>query len=89
MVRIEVGMTVTYVKNSIGVDVPKLHRVVYAQTEGKVQAQWQISYKDYKVNEWLKANCQHPYYHSPGYLYEKFIEFECDKDALLFALRWQ
>jgi hypothetical protein len=89
LVYIEVVVTVTYVKNSIGVDVPKLHRVVYAQTEGKVEAQWQISYKDYKVNEWLKANCKHPYYHSPGYLTEKFIEFECDKEALLFAFRWQ
>ena len=81
-------MTITYVKNSIGVDVPKLHRVVYAKTVDGVQSMWQISYKDYLIANWLVENSQHPYYHSPGYLKEKFIEFECDKDALLFALRW-
>jgi hypothetical protein len=85
-------MAVTYVETNFGIDktikVPKLHRVVYAQTEGLVQAQWQKSYLDYKVNAWLEANARHPYYHSPGYLYEKFIEFECDEDAVLFALRW-
>jgi hypothetical protein len=85
-------MAVTYVDVKFGTDttltVPKLHRVVYAQTEGQVLAQWQVSYLDYKVNEWLKANTRHPYYRSPGYLYEKFIEFECDEDAVLFALKW-
>ena len=68
---------------------PKLHKVVYAHTVDEVQAMWQISYKDYLIANWLEENCKHPYYHSPGYLTEKFIEFECDKEALLFALRWQ
>jgi hypothetical protein len=49
---------------------------------------YQISYKDHLVDSWLKENCRHPYYHSPGYLRKKFIEFECDEDAMLFALRW-
>lgn len=70
------------------VQVPVLHRVTYAQTVDNVQAQYQRSYKDYLVDEWLKENCKHSYYHSPGYLKEKFIQFECDEDALLFALRW-
>jgi hypothetical protein len=83
-------MAVTYKTNSKfpGVNFPVLHRVVYAHTLDGVPAQWQISYKDYRVNEWLKENCKHPYYHSPGYLREKFIEFECDYDAMMFALRW-
>jgi hypothetical protein len=84
-------MTVTYIKHKTNlgnVKVPKLHRVVYAYTFDGVPAQWQISYKDYLVNEWLKDNCQHNYYHSPGYLKEKFIEFECDEEAFMFALRW-
>ncbi len=85
-------MAVTYVDVKFGIEktlkVPKLHRVVYAYTFDGVPAQWQVSYKDYKVNDWLKSNCKHPYYHSPGYLKEKFIEFECDEDALMFALRW-
>lgn len=83
-------MTVTYKTNPgfPGINFPVLHRVVYSQTTDQVQAQWQVSYLDHKVNEWLKSNCKHPYYHSPGYLYEKFIEFECDQEAVLFALRW-
>jgi hypothetical protein len=70
------------------VKVPVLHRVVYAHTVDGSMAQWQVSYKDYQVNQWLSDNCQHPYYHSPGYLTEKFIEFECDEEAVMFALRF-
>lgn len=70
------------------VKVPLLHRVVYAHTFDGVPAQWQVSYKDYLVNQWLKDNCQHRYYHSPGYLTEKFVEFEDDEEAVMFALRW-
>lgn len=86
-------MTVTYrdpIPSWAGVNVklPALHRVKYAHTLDGVPAQWQVSYKDYRVNQWLKDNCRHPYYHSPGYLEEKFIDFECDEDAMMFALRW-
>lgn len=82
-------MTITY-KNSkyLNVPVPVLHKVVYALTVDGVQAQWQISYKDYIVNEWLKENCSSPYYRSPGYFHEKFIEFEDDEEAFMFALRF-
>jgi hypothetical protein len=80
-------VTVTYhPMPALDVKVPVLHKVVYANTTDSVQAQWQVSYKDYIVNEWLKENCMHPYYHSPGYLCEKFIEFECDEEAAIFAL---
>ena len=82
-------MTITYKHSKhLNVSVPVLHKVVYAKTVDGVQAQWQISYKDYKVNEWLEANCRSPYYRSPGYLEEKFIEFEDDAEAVMFALRW-
>ena len=67
---------------------PKLHKVVYAKTVDNAMAMYQISYKDHLVDAWLAENCKHPYYHSPGYLKEKFIEFECDRDAMWFALRW-
>ena len=66
----------------------QLYKIKYAETVDGVQAQWQISYKDYIVNQWLKENCKSPYYHSPGYLTEKFIEFEDEKEAMMFALRW-
>lgn len=81
-------MTVTYksAKCNPDVRIPVLHKVVYAKTTDGVKAQWQISYKDYIVNEWLKENCKGPYYHSPGYLEEKFIEFENQEDAALFRL---
>lgn len=83
-------MTVTYTTHDdyTGIKFPKLHRVVYAETAGGVLAAYQRSYKDHLVDAWLEANCKKPYYHSPGYLTEKFIEFEDDAEAVMFALRW-
>lgn len=83
-------MTVTYKTNTIGLQVPILHRVVYGEytlTDFDF-VQEQYSHEDHLVNEWLKANCKHPYYHSPGWHYQKSIQFECELDAMLFALRW-
>lgn len=83
-------MTITY-KPMPGfpeIKMPVLHQVKYAETVDHVQAYYQRSYLDHLVDAWLISNCKHPYYHSPGYLKEKFIQFECDEDALLFALRW-
>ena len=83
-------MAITYKTNDAwpGIKFPVLHRVKYADTVDGVRAAYQRSYKDHLVDEWLKDNCKEPYYHSPGYLTEKFIEFECDRDATFFALRW-
>jgi hypothetical protein len=67
---------------------PKLYRVVYAHTTDGVMAAYQRSVKDHLVDQWLEENCHGRYYHSPGYLTEKFIEFEDGQDATLFALRW-
>jgi hypothetical protein len=68
--------------------VPQLHRVIYAKTLDHVDAYYQRSYLDHQVDAWLEANCRSPYYHGPGYLKEKFIEFEDGEEALLFALKW-
>ena len=65
-----------------------LYKVKYADTVDAVLAQWQVSYKDYIVNKWLEENCHYPYYHSPGWTTEKFIEFENGEEALLFTLRF-
>lgn len=83
-------MTITYKTNDAwpGVKFPVLHKVVYAYTADHVDAFYQRSYKDHLVDTWLEANCKSPYYHSPGYLQEKFIQFEDDQEAMLFALRW-
>lgn len=85
-------MAVTYIETSFGTSqtfkVPQLHKVVYAHTFEGVPAMWQVSYKDYLVNEWLKDNCKHAYYHSGGWDREKSIQFECDEEAMMFALRW-
>jgi hypothetical protein len=83
-------MTVTYkeLKGFSGIKVPVLHRVKYADTADNMPAWTQRSYKDYLVDEWLKAYCKGNYYHSPGWMKEKFIEFEDDCDAVMFALRW-
>lgn len=82
-------MAITYINPWPAVPnlkVPVLHKVVYANTVDHVQAFYQRSYKDHLVDTWLKENCRSPYYHSPGYLREKFIHFECDEEAALFAL---
>lgn len=84
-------MAITYVNKKYGetdLKFPKLHQVVYAKTVNDMPAWTQRSLKDHQVDEWLKANCRHPYYRSPGYLHEKFVQFECDEDATFFALRW-
>ncbi len=65
-----------------------MHKVVYDYTSDRVLAQYQRSYKDHLVDEWLKTNCKGNYYHSPGWTTEKFIEFEDGKDAMWFSLRW-
>lgn len=67
---------------------PKLHKIVYAHTTEGVAARYQQSYKDYQVNMWLRENCRGNYYHHPGWTDEKFIEFEDERDAAWFTLRW-
>ena len=83
-------MTVTYTTNEKWpyIKFPKLHRVVYGETTDGTLAAYQRSYKDHLVDEWLRANCRHLYYHSPGYLTQKFIEFEDDAEAMMFALKY-
>ena len=81
-------MTITYKTNSIGIKCPVLHKVVYSKSPDGIQSQYYHTYKDCLVDEWLKKNCRHTYYHGPGYLPEKSIQFECDEDAMWFALRW-
>ena len=82
-------MTITYTTpwpEHPQVKMPVLHKVKYAETVDHVQAFYQRSYKDHLVDSWLRDNCRSPYYHSPGYLREKFIQFEDDEEAVLFAL---
>lgn len=83
-------MTVTHKTSDKwpGINFPVLHRVKYAETVDHMQAFYQRSYLDHLVDAWLKENCKAPYYHSPGYLREKFIEFEDDEEAFMFAMRW-
>lgn len=70
------------------VEVVMMYKVIYAYTVDHVEAFYQRRYKDHLVDAWLEENCQGPYYHSPGYLKVKFIEFEDKEDAVWFALRW-
>lgn len=81
-------MTVTYRKNILDLDVPVLHKVVYDYIDDSEPIFTRYRSKDIVVNEWLKQNCRHGYYHSPPHMREKFIQFECDQEAVLFALRW-
>lgn len=83
-------MTITYkpMPGFPGIKTPVLHKVVYAHTVDHVDAFYQRSYLDHKVDAWLEANCRSPYYHGPGYLKEKFIQFEDDAEAVAFALKY-
>lgn len=83
-------MAITYTTNTVfpKVKFPVLHKIVYAHTVDGAMAAYQRSYKDCLVDEWLEANCKHGYYHSPGWMTEKFIQFEDDREAVMFALRW-
>ena len=72
-------MTVTYKPLKLFPEIltPVLHKVKY-----------HINAEDYQLNTWLKENCKGYYYHSPGWMKEKFIQFEDDHDAVMFALKW-
>jgi hypothetical protein len=83
-------MTIIYKHSKyLNVRVPVLHKVVYDRRLGEnVPAKFQRSLLDVNVDAWLEENCEYGYYHSPGYIHEKFIEFEDDKEAFMFALRF-
>jgi len=83
-------VTIVYKTNDTwpGIKFPKLYKVVYSRWTDGVLAAYRRSYKDHLVDEWLKENCKHGYYHSPGYLEEKFIQFEDDEEAFVFALKF-
>jgi hypothetical protein len=83
-------MTVTYktTPNWPGIKFPVLHKVVYAHTIDGVAAQYQNSYKDYLIRKWCEDNCKGRFYLHPGWTTEKFVQFEDEQDAVLFALKW-
>ena len=82
-------MAVTYRPMEMfpNVQVPVLHTVHYSTSVDGVAAEYQKSLLDYQVDVWLRENCRAAYYHST-YHQDKFIQFEDDEDAVLFALRW-
>lgn len=84
-------MAITYVNKKYGgtdLRFPVLHTVVYATTADGVIASYQRSLKDCKVDAWLEENCNNRYYHSPGYERIKYIQFEDDVEAAMFALKF-
>lgn len=56
-------------------EVPVLHRVHFRK------------YRFAEMREWLEANCGARYYVAPGWATD-FVEFEDDRDATAFAMRW-
>lgn len=80
-------MTKTYVTSPLSpnLTVPKLHKVVY----GKRDMNGPLVYEHEgtaKIREWCQQHCKEPFYMSPGWMEEVFIQFEDDEDAMLFAL---
>lgn len=83
-------MAITYIEKKFGlasIKIPKLHRVHYGTSVDGIYAKYQKSLRDYQIDSWLKENCRAPYYHST-YHFDKFIQFEDDEDAVMFALMW-
>ena len=82
-------MTITYKDWDLipGKKIAVLHKVHYSTSVDGVDAQYQKSLLDYQVDQWLEDNCKERYYHST-YHRDKFIQFEDDEDAMMFALRW-
>lgn len=82
-------MAVTYVPMPGFPDIktPKLHRVVYGRYDPD-QSLPDYTLEYYGIREWCELHCSNPFYFSPGWTDEKFIEFEDNNDATLFALRW-
>ena len=66
------------------------HRVVYhryGEGDGMLAGHLR-TIKDDNVDQWLRENCRGGYYHNPPWRREKFIEFDNEQDAVMFALRW-
>ena len=69
------------------VKVPVLHKIVYGYAESfETYDEWNL--KDQKIRLWCQNMCSAPFYFHPGYTRKKFIQFEDDRDAVLFALWW-
>ncbi len=83
-------MTITYKTTDKfpGIKFPVLHKVTYAHTTDGVEARFQHSYRDYQVRAWCENHCTAPFYMHPGYTQDKFVQFEDDGDAFMFALTW-
>lgn len=83
-------MAITYRTSTVfpNIKLPVLHRVVYGYFDNPVDQLYHRGWLLRQIDAWLEANCRNPYYHSPGYCKEQFIEFEDDEEAVLFALRW-
>jgi hypothetical protein len=84
-------MTITYksLLSFPGVKIPVLHKVVYSNTVDNLPAYTQTSYKDFLVKKWCKENCKHKFYiNTSNHTTEKFVEFEDDREAFLFKLKF-
>lgn len=88
-------MTITYVQKKLGTEttftIPVLHKVVYGMRERfNANGPWFTNrhHNQPEIDAWLKVNCKNPYYTSPGWTDEYFIQFEDDEEAMMFALRW-
>lgn len=84
-------MAVTMIERTVGdgkpYKVPKLHRIVW-KTRTWAGSPSYLDENFPEMDAWCEKNCRHPYYHGPAWQHDCFIEFECDQDATMFALRW-
>lgn len=65
------------VNGLVDLEVPVLHRV-YLKDRA-----WY-----YRQGSWCYENCIAPFYFAPDWQERFFVEFQDDRDAVAFALRW-
>ena len=71
-------MAVTYVENHLGFKVPRLHTVHVRRDR----------YSHLELYAWCRAHCTGAFYIIPNWHERSGCQFEDDRDAVLFALRW-
>lgn len=75
---------ITYKTNIVNISIPVLHKVIYGTSN--THEPW--SAKDREVHTWCCENCDYPFYMSPTWNKDRFVEFQCDEEAVMFRLAY-
>ena len=81
-------MAKTYITSPIlpNLSYPKLHKIVYCSRNKYSPLTTEYQEISANIRRWCEQHCKEPYYVSPGWTDEIFVEFEDDEEAMMFAL---